>query len=351
MSSKGNQNGQSMKNVDISVVVCTYNRAHILGKALSHLVPQETDGRFSYEIVVVDDSSTDSTSEVVAQIAGSCSIPVRYIRSEGQGIAHARNSGIAGSLGEWIAFIDDDEFADSNWLKELLACANETGRQVIGGAVRLCLSDDEVSQMSPVCRLMLGESLGRTKVEKCSRKFSPGCLNLLVKATVFDAVGRFDESLTRGGEDTEFGIRIRRAGIEAWFTPRAVVGHHIPAYRLKENYLFWSSLRCGGCFAYRDYREWGLAKTELACLARIAQAFLINIPRLVWACLWNDKAEIVGRKCRLLQALGYVRQLLFFLSFTQERYFAGLTFRNERSIFAANSDSSRSPERKSSALG
>jgi glycosyltransferase involved in cell wall biosynthesis len=343
-----------MKRVDISVVVCTYNRAQLLGKALSHLALQETNGKFSYEIVVVDDSSTDCTSEVVAQFAGSCLIPVRYIRSEGLGIAHARNMGIARSLGEWIAFLDDDEFADPNWLKELLACATDTGSQVIAGAVRLCLPESEASRMSPVCRFVLGESVDSTKVEECSRKFFPGCGNLLVRVGMFDAVGRFDESLIRGGEDSEFGIRIRRAGIEAWFTPRAVVEHHVPAYRLKEKYLFWASSRVGDCFAQRDCREWGSAKTGLACLARISQAIIINIPLLVWACLRNDKSEIVGRKCLLLRALGYVRQSLFLLFpqiFPQGKYFAGLTFRSERSIFATDSDSSRSPERKISAMG
>jgi glycosyltransferase involved in cell wall biosynthesis len=342
-----------MKDIDISVVVCTYNRAQILGRALSHLVPQNTDGRFTYEIVVVDDSSTDSTVEVVAGFAESCSIPVRYIRSEGKGIAHARNRGIAESLGEWIAFVDDDEFADSNWLKELIDCAAETGSQVIGGAVRLCLPDDEVSRMSRISRLMLGETVGRTKVEKCPPQFPPGSGNLLLRAAVFEAVGRFDESLTRGGEDTEFGQRTRLAGIESWFTPTAVVRHHVPDYRLKESYLLWASLRWGDGFASRDFREWGLAKTELACLARISQAILINFPLLVWASLCSDKAEIIGRKCLLMRTLGYVRRSLFLLSpliFSQGRHFAGLTFRGERRIFAGNSDSRSNPRRQSAGL-
>jgi GT2 family glycosyltransferase len=304
---------------------------------LAHLVLQEVDGKCSYEIVVVNDLSSDSTAEVVAEIMASSPIRIRYILGDGQGIASARNLGISGSFGEWIAFVDDDEFADPNWLNELVVFAKKTGRDVVGGAVLLDLSDSETSEIAPVCRLMLGESVGRNKPEKYTRRFSPGCNNLLVHGSVFDAVGRFDESLTRGGEDVDFWMRVRGVGIEAWFTPQAVVRHYVPTYRLDETYLFWVSSRWGSLGACRDYKEWGLVRTQLMCMAKMIQACLINIPLLISGLLLGNKAAVVARECLLLRAIGYARQSLFLLSpriFTQARYFAGLTFRSERGMFA-----------------
>jgi len=331
-------------------VLCTYNRADLLGRALESLVRQETQGEFRFEVVVVDDGSTDGTQATLQKIAKDCQVPIRCLRGEGRGIAAARNTGVTATSGEWIAFFDDDQVADPNWLKELLACAVQTGAEVVGGSVRLHLSDEEVRKISPICRPMLGETKGGRKLGKCFRKTFPGSGNMLVRAPVFQAAGQFDESLTRGGSDTEFGARLRQAGLEAWFTPKAIVRHHVPAYRLKESYLFWRSLLVGDNFAWRDFKEWGLARTMIACLARIAQASLINFPLMLWAYISGNRAEVIGRKCLLFRAWGYLRESLYLVSprlFPQETYFSQLTMRRERNAFAGSSKStdSRNPSK------
>lgn len=327
---------------DITIAVCTYNRFGTLGPALESLVRQETQGQFTFEIVVVDDGSTDDTQLVLQKMAKDSQVSIRCLRGEGRGIAAARNTGIAAATGEWIASFDDDQVAEPNWLRELRACAGQSGVEVVGGAVRLNLPDEEIRKISLICRAILGETNGRRKLGKCSRKTFPGSGNMFVRATVFQAVGQFDESWTDGGSDLEFTARLRRAGIEAWFTPKAIVRHHVPAYRLKESYLFWTSLRTGSNFAYRDFREWGLAKSMIACLARITQAAFINFPLMLLAYIMGNRAEEIGRKCLLLRAWGYVRQSLSLVSprvLSQETYFSRLSFRSERSAFAGNSKS------------
>jgi hypothetical protein len=207
--------------------------------------------------------------------------------------------------------------------------------------VLLHLSDEEVRKISPACRSMLGETGAGRKLETCLRNTSPGCGNMLVRATVFQGVGQFDELSTRGGEDTEFAARLRRAGLEVWFTPKAIVYHHVPAYRLKESYLSWRSIRRGDNFAYRDFREWGLPRTLIACLARIAQASLINFPLMLLAYVLGNRAEVIGRKCLLLRAWGYLRQSLYLVSprlFSQETYFSELSMRREPNAFAGTSN-------------
>ena len=321
----------------ITVVVCTYNRAETLRDALNSLMLQKTGDQFSYETVVVDDASTDATPSVIREAAARSPTPMRYVQGSGKGIACARNKGIKESCADWIAFFDDDQVADPNWLEELFACAVQSGAEVVGGSVRLRLSDEEVRKISPLCRAMLGETYGRSKLARCLRKTFPGCGNILLKATVFQSGVQFNESLTAGGEDIEFTARLRRTGIEGWFTPKAIVRHDVPAHRLTESYLSWRSLRAGDNFAYRDFREWGLIRTMIACLARIAQASFINFPLMLLAYILGNKAEVIGRKCMLFRAWGYLRQSLYLVSprfFSQETYFSSLNMRRERDAFA-----------------
>lgn len=322
---------------DVSVVLCTYNRADMLGPALESLIRQETHGQFRFEVVVVDDGSTDGTQATLQKIAKDSRVPIQCLRGESRGIAAARNTGVAAASGEWIAFFDDDQVADPNWLEELLDCATHAGVDVVGCSVRLDLPEEEIRQISPVCRELLGETKVDRKLGKCSRKEFPGTGSMLVTATAFKAVGTFDESWTRGGSDLEFTARLRRSGLEAWFTPKAIVHHRVPAYRLKESYVFWSSLRIGNNFAYRDFKEWGLARTMIACSARVAQATIINFPLMLLAYVSGNGAEVIGRKCLLLRAYGYLRQSLCLVSprlFSQETFFSRFTFRIERKVFA-----------------
>lgn len=327
---------------DIAVVVCTYNRAEMLGRALESLVRQETNGEFRFEIVVVDDGSTDGTQVILQKTAKDSQVPIRCIRGEGRGIAAARNTGVAATSGEWLAFFDDDQVAEPNWLKELHALALKTRSQCVGGARPLLLTVQELSRLSPICRAILGEIGQGNEPTKCPRKQYPCTGNMLLRRSVFDKVGQFDESLTRGGEDIEFAARLRRAGLEAWFTPKAVVYHQVPASRLKESYHFWTALRVGDNFAYRDFRAWGLARTVIACLARIAQASVIHFPLMLLAYILGNRAEVIGRKCKLLTAWGYLRESLYLVSprlFSQRTYFSHLSFRGERNAFAGSSKS------------
>ena len=327
---------------NVTVVLCTYNRAGLLCGALDSLIRQDTRGGLSYEIVVVDDASTDATPKVVREAIARSPVPMRYVLGSGKGLARAQNMGIKESCAEWIAFFDDDELAEPNWLEELVACALQAGVAVVGGAVRLDLSDEELGKLSPVCRSILGATEEGRKLGRCVRKTFPGSGNMLVKATVFQAVGQFDEPWVRGGSDLELSLRCRRAGIEALFTPKAIIRHCVPAYRLKDSYLIWCSLRVGNNFAYRDFREWGLTRTMIACLARIAQASFVNVPLMLLAHMLGNGADVVGRRCLLSRAWGYLRESLYLVSprlFSQETYFSHLTKRSEGNAFAGSSNS------------
>jgi len=123
----------------ISIIVPTYNRSELLQSAINSLLKQGTEGYFSYEIIIIDDASTDETSEVVGEIIKHSPGLVRYVKGEGKGYTRALNRGLAESHGEWVALFDDDELANPDWLKELYAFAMHIGAQCVGGCRELAL--------------------------------------------------------------------------------------------------------------------------------------------------------------------------------------------------------------------
>src|SRR5262245_209420 len=94
--------------VDVSVVVCTYNRARQIEQALVHIGKAAVRAQPSVEILVVDNNSSDDTKAVVASVSRASSVPIRYALETSQGLSFARNRGIEESKGSVIAFTDDD---------------------------------------------------------------------------------------------------------------------------------------------------------------------------------------------------------------------------------------------------
>ena len=327
-----------MKKENISIVICTYNRADMLTNALKSLIGQETDENFSFELILVNDKSTDNTREVIEGIIPLSPIPIKYIEGPGQGISKARNVGIENCTNGWIAFFDDDQIAKSDWLKELLSFAVKHDASCVGGIRSLNLSETEISNLNPIIRRILGEVYQGDEPKQCGRKEFPAAGDVLFKRSVFDTVGLFDESLLRGGEDIEFAQRFRQKKLDAWYTPKAISYHEVTPYRLSKNYLIWSSLRAGDNFAYRDYLEWGKWKTVVSCIARTGQAFFINFPLYLWTFFKKDENEKLGRECLMWRNLAYMYHtfhLVFPKIFTLEKFFAHIEFRKEREAFSS----------------
>lgn len=327
-----------MKKADISIIVCTYNRAEMLRHALESLICQKTDGKFSYEVVVVDNASTDSTKAVVRQVATNCSVPVGYILEDDKGVAAARNRGVKESQGAWIAFFDDDQWAERDWLKNLICTALEVGAVCVAGTIQLALTQEQLSRLGPECRATLGEYTWHKKPETYTGKTLPGTGNILIARKVFDSIGLFDTSMS-SGEDTDFLLRTRAAGFDIWTAPNALIHHLILPYRLEPAYFRWDSLKSGSNLAKVNCKQMGRLKTSLLCLARIGQALLVNLPYLLLAYLKSENAEILDRKCLLWRAVGYTRRTMHLLApelFPQTLFFDWLDFRKRKSTLAGS---------------
>ncbi|TWT90241.1 putative glycosyltransferase EpsH [Pseudobythopirellula maris] len=296
--------------IDVSVVVATFNRAAMLRETLRSLVELETDGAFAYEVLVVDNASSDNTPQAITEFAAvdrrGSAVRVRGVREPSPGVSHARNRGVGEAAGDWVAFHDDDQVADPRWLAELVALAKRRSALVVGGAVKLKLPAGAKEPSARYLRQMLGEKVGMPAEQPFNRRQIPGAGSLMIDRGVFDHVGLFDTDLEIGGEDADLYRRIRAAGYEAWYTPKAIVHHLIPAKRLDSDYMRWTAARHGQHVALREFLDWGPRKLPLVMAARLGQATINYLPRYLAARLTGDRDGALAARCLMLRSQSYL---------------------------------------------
>ena len=120
----------------ISVCICTYQRPDLLGPLLAAVEGQKTAGLFSHAIVVVDNDVERSAESVVGKWKGRSHVDIKYCVEPAKNIAIARNTALANAEGDFLAFIDDDEVPDPDWLVSLLRVAHQSGAEAVLGPVK-----------------------------------------------------------------------------------------------------------------------------------------------------------------------------------------------------------------------
>jgi glucosyl-dolichyl phosphate glucuronosyltransferase len=229
----------------VAVLIATYNRATVLGETLDCIAASQPPG-IPWELVVVDNNSTDDTKGVVESRQASYPAPLRYLVEQQQGRSAALNAAIATTTAPFIVFTDDDVRVDPAWLAHASRLLIE-GCDYVGGPVR------PIWEIPPPRWLDLTRSdtwgtiaildYGTDAfVFEARRRVPLGC-NLGVQRTVIDQVGGFRTDLGRsngkavlGQEVPEWLARVRAAGFHGRYAPEMVVHHHIPARRLTKQY-------------------------------------------------------------------------------------------------------------------
>lgn len=210
--------------MDLSVVICTHNRATKLTSVLEHLQALVAPGDTSWEIVVVDNGSTDNTPAVIAAVAARAGVPVRYVYEGRPGSGAARNAGISESTGEIIAFTDDDIFPAVDWLTTIVSEFRRDAELAgLGGRVELHnLLDLPVSIRTRLDRYQLSgawDLMGGL----------PGG-NMAFRRKALLAVGGFDPDFGAGAmlqsaEDMELTFRALKHGLKLVYCPNVLVSH------------------------------------------------------------------------------------------------------------------------------
>jgi GT2 family glycosyltransferase len=195
--------------LELSVIVPVRNGADSLAQLLRSLKSQTLPSS-RFEVIVVDNHSSDATADVAAAHG------VRVVEEPVANRSRARNAGVAAALTRLYAFTDADCIARPEWLEELLRCASAA--PLVAGKVELAISDRPNA-------LERFETLWRFGQQSWVKQGWAATANLLVSAEAFEAVDGFDPSWRHIGEDVDFCIRARAAGYGLAYCPRAAVEH------------------------------------------------------------------------------------------------------------------------------
>src|SRR4051812_25418411 len=230
---------ESLKPIKVTVAIPTYNRADFLRQALAGIVAQQFP-RDNFEVLVIDNNSTDHTRAVVHEFAPQFPAP-RFVQERKQGLDYARNRAIEEARGEIILFGDDDILVQPDWIAQMtVALLADPGRHIgaVGGEVIPVFPNglpDWVREWhSPLAF--------RSDAGALEPRHSPMGANLAFPKWVFEQVGTFHTKLDRAagnyfsGGDAEMIRRVRAAGFEIWFNPAASVQHQMPASRTTFRY-------------------------------------------------------------------------------------------------------------------
>jgi GT2 family glycosyltransferase len=194
--------------MEVSVVIATRNRERYLRDALDSLAAQTHAPAF--EVVVVDNGSSDGTRALVEERAGNS--PVRYVAAPQPNRGQARNRGAEAARGRYLLFCDDDVIVPPGWIAAHAAAHRAAGRVVNG----------------PIVNVASRESRPKPAAANYSRAFLCTC-NASMSKEAFARAGGFDESFDLyGWEDTELGVRLREAGLRNAFAWDAYLWHIKP---------------------------------------------------------------------------------------------------------------------------
>jgi len=221
----------------ISVVVCTYNRAQLLENCIQSLFKQDLDRDF-FEIIVVNNESTDETPDILAKFEGE--VGFRSIYEPVSGLSKARNSGWISAKGEYVGYLDDDAVADQQWLKSALWCFENilpkpdalTGPIQLFGDVSLpdWINDD---LKVPLGFLDWGTECFQIQFEH-NKIVGANCF---FSKAILQQMGGFSEKLGRkkklllSGEEVQLQQNIERSGGTVWYHPNVSVKHYVPEQR------------------------------------------------------------------------------------------------------------------------
>ena len=266
----------------VSVIICTYNRCELLAKALDSVAASVLPASFVWEVLVVDNNSTDQTRDVVEGFCRQYPGRFRYVLEPRQGVSYARNTGVRESRGEVVAYMDDDVIVGPEWLKNLVSALHNGEWAGCGGRIL------PVWTASPPSWLPVKEPYGLAPLAVFDLGSEGGPLseppfgtNMAFKRKVFEQYGRFRTDLgrcansLRSNEDTEFGRRLIAGGEPLKYVPSAVVYHPVPAERLEKRYFlkFWFDKSRSDIleFGIPNDSKWRVAGIPLHQLFRFAR--------------------------------------------------------------------------------
>lgn len=302
--------------LDITVILCTYNRCGDLVHALESIAASQMADSVTWEVLIVDNNSTDGTRNVVEVFSQKNPGRFRYHFEPKQGLSYARNAGIVNSRGEVLVFTDDDVTVEPTWLRNITSGSQDREWAGAGGRILPAqkftpppwLPNNLADWGGMFCAYFnLGD-------EACDLQRAPYGANMAFRRSMFAKYGGFRTDLGRnpgdkiGNEDTEFGRRLLAAAERLRYEPSAVVYHTVPEGRLTQEF-FYSWWFDYGRAMIRERGErprlWGIRRDYITLL-RLAAG--VPVTALKWMFALNAPKRF-HYKCWLRFAAGQMSEL------------------------------------------
>jgi glucosyl-dolichyl phosphate glucuronosyltransferase len=286
--------------VDATVLICTYNRSSFLADTLDSLSRTPANPGFSWNVLIVDNNSTDDTRAVVASRIDSFPVLVSYLFEPRQGKSNALNAGLCAARAAIIVFTDDDVRMGPGWLREAVRPLLErSDLDYTGGPVRPIWEVPRPGWLNEHGNLggaiAVKDHGGRPFIFEDRRK-TPLGVNMAVRRRLIERVGGFRPDLGRNGkallgqEQAEFFYRSREVGARGLYRPAMALDHVVPAARLTHSYFrrwwFWKGVSHARLHRLHGQTELGL---DIDKVPRI-----LGVPRFILGGALRDGLEWMG---------------------------------------------------------
>ena len=219
----------------VTVAICTFRRASLF-ETLSSLLNLNDRGNYNLSVVVVDNDETDSLRETVAEFSKTYSLPLKYVHAPSKNISIARNGALNAVATRWLLFIDDDEIAHKDWLKNIMSMRSDL--HVVIGQCQAIYSDEQPGWLSR-CDFHSNRLSGRPE-----NAYTSNALIDMDFVKKHDFSFREELGLT-GGEDTIFFRQIFEAGGVIEYCPSALVYEPVPQGRASMSWVKTRKFRAG----------------------------------------------------------------------------------------------------------
>lgn len=304
--------------IGITAIICTFNRADYLRRSLASLIDQ-TLSPDQYEIIVVDNGSTDTTADVLREFSGASNL--RVICEPVAGLSRARNTGWQNARAAYVAYLDDDAVAARNWLEKYVEVFSRLKPGSVGGKCEPIWEAPQPDWLPDQMLTSLSVYDWSDGVHGAQRdepmtlaedQWVSGC-NVAYPVAVLHEIGGFREDLGRkggkllSGEETYVRHQLDSLGYATVYHPGIVVGHHISPQRLNKRWFRRHAYGTGVTQAVMQRMETpiGVLKRAELGLRKLGWA----APRLALMLATRSPADRFRRQYQVLESLGYLSGL------------------------------------------
>lgn len=204
----------------ISLIIPVYNRPQETEELLNSLTRQT---RNDFEVVIVDDGSSQQLSSREVACRYSDRLDIKYVYQDNTGPAGARNAGAANARGDFFVIMDSDCIVPKRYFEKVYLRLENERIEFFGGPDAAARSFNNLQKAVSYSMTSLFTTGGIRGNKKRAGSFTPRSFNLGISRSLFEMVGGFEDM--RIGEDIDFSTRVKETGVKVWFLPEAVVCH------------------------------------------------------------------------------------------------------------------------------